>query len=56
MDPAVRTGGDSGTPVTATQPETAVARALRQIAMDLAAQVSVAAVQQNSFIPINLVG
>jgi ATP-binding protein involved in chromosome partitioning len=56
MDPAVRTGGDSGMPVTATQPETAVARALRQIAMDLAAQVSVAAVQQNSFIPINLVG
>jgi ATP-binding protein involved in chromosome partitioning len=56
MDPAVRTGGDSGMPVTADQPETAVARALRQVAMDLAARVSVAAVQQNSFIPINLVG
>jgi ATP-binding protein involved in chromosome partitioning len=56
MDPAVRTGSDNGMPVTVTQPETAVARALRQVAMDLAARVSVAAVQQTSFIPINLIG
>ena len=56
MDPVVRSGGDSGMPVTVTQPETAVARALSQVAMDLAARVSVAAVQQSSFIPINLIG
>jgi len=56
MDPAVRTGGDSGMPVTVTQPETAVARALSQVAMDRAARISVAAVQQSSFIPINLIG
>ena len=56
MDPAVCSGGDSGMPVTLTQPETAVARALSQVAMDLAAKVSVAAVQQSSFIPINLIG
>jgi len=56
MDPAVSSGGDSGMPVTVTQPETAVARALSLVAMDLAARVSVAAVQQSSFIPINLIG
>lgn len=57
MDPAVRTGGDEGKPVVVTQPDSAVAKALQQITKDLAAKVSVAAVQQKgNFVPINMVG
>jgi len=56
MDPAVRAGGDSGKPVSITYPDSKVAEALRQVTMDLAARVSVAAVNQGNFIPINLIG
>jgi len=56
MDPAVRSGGDSGTPVVITHPESAVAEALTRVAQDIAAKISVAAVQQGNFIPINLIG
>jgi ATP-binding protein involved in chromosome partitioning len=56
IDPAVRTGGDNGEPVTAAQPESAVARALTRVAMDVAAKISVAAMSQGNFVPINLVG
>jgi ATP-binding protein involved in chromosome partitioning len=56
MDPAVRTGGDEGKPVVVTHPDSPVARALRQVAEDIAAKVSVAAVVQASFVPINMVG
>lgn len=56
MDPAVRAGGDSGKPVTITDPECKVSEALRQVTMDLAARVSVAAMNQGNFIPINLIG
>jgi ATP-binding protein involved in chromosome partitioning len=56
MDPAVRSGGDTGQPVVVAAPETAVARALRAIAEDVAAKVSVAAVNQANFIPIKMVG
>jgi hypothetical protein len=42
--------------VTVTEPESAVSRALQLIAEDLAAKVSVAAVHQNNFIPINVIG
>ncbi|MEJ2706706.1 MAG: Mrp/NBP35 family ATP-binding protein [Anaerolineales bacterium] len=57
MDPAVRAGGDEGKPVVVTQPDSAVAKALQQITKDLAAKVSVAAVQQKgNFVPINMVG
>lgn len=56
MDPAVRAGGDSGKPVVVTDPDTPVARALRAVAEDIAAKVSVAAVKKSSFVPINLVG
>jgi len=52
----VRAGGDSGEPVTATHPESAVARALTRVAMDVAAKISVAAMTQGNFVPINLVG
>lgn len=55
MDPSVRTGGDSGKPVVLTDPETPVAVALRAIAQDIAAKVSVAAVKGN-FVPINMIG
>ncbi len=56
MDPSVRAGGDNGTPVTISHPESAVASALTRVAMDIAAKISVAAMQQGSFIPINLIG
>lgn len=57
MDPAVRAGGDEGKPVVVTQPDSAVAKALQQVTKDLAAKVSVAAVQQKgNFVPINMVG
>ncbi|MCI0519201.1 MAG: Mrp/NBP35 family ATP-binding protein [Chloroflexi bacterium] len=56
MDPAVRAGGDSGEPVTVARPESAAAKALEAAAMDIAARVSVAAINQGNFIPINLIG
>jgi ATP-binding protein involved in chromosome partitioning len=56
MDPAVREGGDQGVPVTISRPDSAVSKALRSVAEDVAARISVAAVQQSNFIPINLVG
>jgi ATP-binding protein involved in chromosome partitioning len=55
MDPAVRVGGDQGVPVTISQPDSAVSQALNSIAMDVAAKVSVAAVQNNDIIPITMV-
>ena len=56
MDPSVRQGGDQGEPVVVSHPDSAVAKALRMVARDVAAKISVAAVQQSNFIPINLVG
>jgi ATP-binding protein involved in chromosome partitioning len=55
MDPSVRQGGDSGVPVVVSQPDSSVAKALRFIAEDVAAKVSVAAVKQANAIPINVV-
>jgi ATP-binding protein involved in chromosome partitioning len=56
MDPAVREGGDKGVPVIISHPDSPVSKALRFVAEDVAARISVAAVQQSNFIPINLVG
>lgn len=56
MDPAVRQGGDQGVPVTVSHPDSPVAQALRAIAMDVAAKTSVAAMQNNDFVPITMVG
>lgn len=56
MDPAVREGGDQGVPITVSDPESPVSQALEAIAMDVAAKVSVAAMQNNDFIPITMVG
>lgn len=56
MDPSVRISGDAGYPVILSHPESPVAQALQMIAEDLAAKVSVAALQDNNVIPINFVG
>ncbi|MBP1692925.1 MAG: hypothetical protein H6Q37_808 [Chloroflexi bacterium] len=56
MDPAVREGGDQGKPVVLERPDSPVAHAFYAIAEDVAAKISVAAVKQSSFIPINLIG
>lgn len=56
MDPNVRMGGDSGVPVVVSDPDSPVAKALRSIAEDIAAKISVSAVSQGNFIPINLIG
>jgi ATP-binding protein involved in chromosome partitioning len=56
MDARVRTGGDSGKPVVAIDPDAPVAMALREVAQDLAAKISVAAVNTQNFVPIKMVG
>lgn len=56
LDPAVREGGDAGYPVILSHPDSPVAQALKTIAEDLAARVSVAAIQDRDVIPINMVG
>lgn len=56
LDPAVREGGDNGVPVVVSAPASPVAMALTAIAKDLAAKISVAAVQQGDFVPINMIG
>jgi ATP-binding protein involved in chromosome partitioning len=48
MDPAVRVGGDTGRPVILTNPESPVARALRAVAQEIAAKVSLVAMQRNN--------
>jgi ATP-binding protein involved in chromosome partitioning len=56
MDPSVRQGGDNGVPVVVSQPESSVAKALQFIAEDVAAKISVAAMNQQNVIPINVIG
>jgi len=56
LDPAVREGGDQGVPITVSNPDSPVAQALNAIALDVAAKVSVAALQNNDFVPITMVG
>ena len=56
MDPSVRQGGDAGLPVVVSNPDSPVARALREVAENIAAKISVAAVQGSNFIPINVIG
>ncbi|MGB9800054.1 MAG: Mrp/NBP35 family ATP-binding protein [Thermanaerothrix sp.] len=45
MDPMVRVGGDHGSPVVVAKPDSAPAKALKEIARRLAAQISVTALQ-----------
>ena len=57
MDASVRAGGDSGEPVVVSNPDAPVAKALNQVAQDIAAMISVAAVKGSiNYVPINLVG
>jgi ATP-binding protein involved in chromosome partitioning len=56
MDPAVRKGGDEGIPVVISAPESATAKALTGIAEKIAAALSVAALQSDPEIKINMVG
>jgi len=55
IDPMVRQGGDDGKPVVVMYPDSVVAKALRSVAENVAAKISVAAVQGANFIPINMV-
>lgn len=48
MDPAVRMGGDSGTPIVLSRPDSPTAQALRALAETIAARLSVAALQLSS--------
>jgi ATP-binding protein involved in chromosome partitioning len=56
MDPAVRVGGDAGRPIVVSAPDSPTAKALVNVAMDIAAKLSVAALQGSSSVPINIIG
>jgi ATP-binding protein involved in chromosome partitioning len=56
MDAAVRVGGDGGTPVVVSSPNSAPAKALRSLAELLAARLSVAAIQGGGGVKIDIVG
>ena len=55
IDQNVRIGGDTGKPIVETNPESAVAKSLTEIAQKIAAQVSVAALSTKNEMPINIV-
>jgi ATP-binding protein involved in chromosome partitioning len=54
IDQNVRIGGDSGKPIVSAHPESAVAKALQEIAQKIAARASVAAMSANNALPINI--
>lgn len=56
LDPGVREGGDRGTPVVISRPDSGAAKALRALAETLAASLSVAALQGAGGVTINVVG
>ncbi len=56
IDQNVRIGGDSGKPIVVSYPDSAVAKALREITENLAAKISVAALGGKNELPINIVG
>ena len=56
MDPNVRMGGDQGSPILISQPDSAPAKALRDIAEAVAASLSVAALQNDGAVEIKVVG
>jgi ATP-binding protein involved in chromosome partitioning len=55
MDAEVRVGGDSGKPIVVAKPESVTAKALTDIARNVAAKISVAALGQENALPINIV-
>jgi ATP-binding protein involved in chromosome partitioning len=56
MAAQVREGGDNGKPVVLAYPESAAAEALRRITQDIAAKISIAALQGDNSVSINIVG
>ncbi|CUS02454.1 Protein mrp homolog [Candidatus Promineifilum breve] len=58
LEAQVRVGGDSGRPIVVAQPDSAAAQAIRHIAREVAARVSVLTlqVQADNFIPISMIG
>ena len=54
MDAKVRTGGDNGRPVIVENPKSPAAFALRVIAEAIAAKISIAALENNTTIPITI--
>lgn len=56
IDPAVRLGGDNGVPIVLSHPESAAAKVLNEIAVDIALKTSVIAMSQKSqAVPITMV-
>ena len=58
LDGQIRKGGDSGRPVVVAHPDSEAAKAIRRIARDVAARVSVLTlqVQAENIIPISMIG
>jgi ATP-binding protein involved in chromosome partitioning len=57
LDPKVRMGGDTGQPIVVAAPDSPAAVALRQIAREVAARISVLAyTQQDNIIPLTTIG
>ncbi|MCA9976492.1 MAG: Mrp/NBP35 family ATP-binding protein [Anaerolineales bacterium] len=58
LETQVRVGGDSGEPIVVAHPDSPAAIALKQIAQDVAARVSVLTLQSHeaNFIPIQMIG
>ncbi len=55
LDALVRVGGDTGKPVIVENPGSAAAVALRSIAEQIAARVSVAAIEKKNVVPITII-
>ncbi|MBE2198025.1 MAG: Mrp/NBP35 family ATP-binding protein [Anaerolinea sp.] len=58
LEAQVRVGGDSGEPIVVSHPDSPAAVALKQIAQDVAARISVLTLQSHeaNFIPIQMIG
>ncbi len=54
MNPSVRIGGDNGTPIVVSQPESDAAKAMLVLAETVAARVSIAALSGSNEIPISI--
>jgi ATP-binding protein involved in chromosome partitioning len=55
IDAQVRQGGDNGRPVIVENPESSAAVALRNIAQQIAAKISIAAFENNHVVPITII-
>jgi ATP-binding protein involved in chromosome partitioning len=55
IDPAVRAGGDAGTPIVVSHPESPAAKSLQAVAQSLAGLISVEALKGSSGVQINVV-